>query len=924
MSNIRTGALRHAALAGAATITLIPTLALAQDASAADDSAVEGNDEIVVTGSLIRGAAPVGSNLISVGQETLEATGAITSNELLATLPQVSNYFNGVPAADLNIAANQIQISRPNLRNISPKAAASSATLILFDGHRIATGGTRQASVDPDVIPPGAIERVEVVTEGGSATYGADAVAGVINFITRKRFDGVNADARYGFADDYWQFDANATIGKDWGSGSAYVSYSFAKNTALFGRDRDYIRALDYTRMPYVPLGRQCTPGNIRYSNGQNFRVQDTSAPGINACDTSDDSSYVPAAERHGVVASLYQELSPSTTIEAKAFYSQRTTKSYGTYRGTVSIGTNNPFFRPVPTRANPNETQTVDFSFAPAFGTSASVSRILLQEWGVNTELRQKLGKDWQVRGLFNFSRSNTQFNQPGIATGRLSAAGNTPGLTSATAVNPYDVAQTNRTLLTDLIDNENAGQAKDELLDLRLIADGSLFSLPGGDVRLAVGYEFMNDRLQQREVANVRLGGLTSAPFNTYRRNVHSLFGELNIPVFGPGNASAGLESLVISAQGRWDHYSDFGSTFNPKLGLTYKPVNWLSLRGNWGTSFTAPTPLDQLNSLSSTLSFFGFAAFIRPEDRAAGFGPLSGTTLSIQGSRPNLQPQTAETWSLGFDIDPPSSGFRASLSYYNVSFQNILSIPSFTDAIFTNFPNNVTSSPAGLGNSFVNSLDDPTGPAFGALGAANAIAQALADGRPVYEFVDFRVGNFGVLKVSGLDFSANYRREVGFGSIDLGVSGNYVLSRKSQASPIAPLADELRGNTSRGVDGSPRLSLQTIAGANIGQLRAQVIWNHTSGFAVPPTPTVPVQPTPPIPVQTRVGAFDTVNLFFKYDVPGDSMFTKNLSFTLNVNNLFDQDPPFLLRNNFNEQGYANGFTLGRMFIFGVSKQF
>jgi iron complex outermembrane receptor protein len=167
-------------LVGAAGIALLPQVASAQDA----DKAAKEDEAIVVTGTLIRGATPVGSNAITLGQATLEKVAPQSSNDLLATIPQVTNYFNRVPLADLSVAVNQIQIARPNLRNISGNSASSSGTLILVDGHRVATAGVNQASVDPDIVPIGAIERVEVVTEGGSATYGADAVAGTINFIT--------------------------------------------------------------------------------------------------------------------------------------------------------------------------------------------------------------------------------------------------------------------------------------------------------------------------------------------------------------------------------------------------------------------------------------------------------------------------------------------------------------------------------------------------------------------------------------------------------------------------------------------------------------------------------------------------------------------------------------------------------------------
>lgn len=230
-------------------------------ANISSEEPVDDQDEIVVTGTLLRGAPPVGSNLIAVGQERVQSSGAQTPNELLGTIPQVTNLFNMVPASRLNIAVNQIQIVRPNLRNLAPETGSAASTLVLFDGHRIAGAGVTQSSVDPDLIPTGAIERVEVVTDGGSATYGADAVGGVINFITRKRFDGISLTGRYGFADDYYQVDGTVIAGKDWGTGSIYGAYSYQHNDAIFGRDRDFVRALDWNTM--VPTGRSCNPGNV-------------------------------------------------------------------------------------------------------------------------------------------------------------------------------------------------------------------------------------------------------------------------------------------------------------------------------------------------------------------------------------------------------------------------------------------------------------------------------------------------------------------------------------------------------------------------------------------------------------------------------------------------------------------------------------
>lgn len=919
MSNSFVRAFRISATTGVAAIALVPALVMAQSGRS-EGASIE---DIVVTGTLLRGAKPVGANAITVGQERLQETGATSSNELLASIPQVTNYFNRVPAADLAIAVNQIQISRPNIRNISPSNASSSATLILVDGHRIATAGVNQASIDPDLIPTGAIERVEVVTEGGSSIYGADAVAGVINFITRKRFDGVKVDAHYGLADNYWQWDASVTAGKAWDTGSAYISYTYTKNDALYGRDRDFIRDVSYASQPYLPRGLTCESPNLSVNTvltnlGATIASVNYAAPGYarntyNRCDDTDDETYVPRAERHGAVAGLTQQLGDNSSVDVRAYYGQRKTRSSSVLNGVVNVGPNNPYNAanlpaglvlgplgsiPIPGLGNQPiaNRAAVSFSLAPVYGLDSQHSDTLIKEWGANAELTHDLSDDWELRGLLNWSRSDSSFHLTQLSNARLALAGT--ATTTATAINPYNVALTNRAVLDDLADSEIGGQAKDELFNVRLVAQGKLFSLPGGEVRLAAGYEFIHDSFKQRYQSDIRIGTLGSFAFTPYKRDVHSAFGEVQIPVIGEGNRSSGLYSFVISASGRYDHYSDFGDTFNPKIAATLKPVEWLGIRGNWGTSFTAPTPLDQLGSLRNTISAFPFVAFTRPGDTVPG-GSFS---VALQGSQPNLQPQKADTWSVGIDFDP-MTGLHASVSYYDVKFKNILQTPTPNIGIFTDFPNNITTNISGLTPAQLR--------AFGALapGGGVVMESLIASGTRVYETVDFRTGNFGILRVKGLDFAANYRRETDFGSVDFGVNGNYQLSRKSQSSATAAVVDVLATET-------PKLILQSNIGANVGGFRALATWNHNAGYDINPTTSVPAQ--------SHVGAFNTVNLFFKYDVPSDSGVLRDLSFTLNVNNVFDQEPPILRRNDQNEFGFANGFTLGRMFILGVSKKF
>lgn len=898
-----------------------------QDASVRDASSDSGvaNGDIVVTGTILRGAPPVGSNLVSIGEERLQAQGATTSNELLATVPQVSNLFNNVPNARLSVASSQIQVVRPNLRNLSPETSSSASTLVMFDGHRIASVGVTQNAVDPDIIPAAAIERVEVVTDGGSSTYGSDAVGGVINFIIRKRFDGVKVSGRYGIADDYRQVEASAIAGKDWGSGSLFAAYTYQHNDALFGRDRDFIQQINF--LTGVPVFRSCSPGNVQIGTTFFPIPSLNSAAGPNACDESDDRTFVPSSTRHGALGGLHQELADWLTVDARAFYGERRATSRSPFRGQVTVtggsSAANPrqfYYTPVPGQ-NQTANQTVFFTFAPLLGRDSLSSVSAFQEWGANVEFKANIGDNWAARALFNYSRANSTYNVEQFNQTLLNAAAR--GTTAATAINFYNPSATDLALIGPIINSENAGQGKDGLLNARLIVDGTLVRLPGGDVKVAAGYEHLHDTFQQRVApADRPIGTISTTPFAQYDRSVDSFFGEVQVPVFGEENRLGFIHTLTLAGSVRYDRYSDFGSTTNPKVGFNFKPISWLGFRGNYSTSFNAPSPVDQLGALRNTALFSAFnAPFVRPGDVPGVVG-----IVSIQGANPGLRPQTAKTYSFGVDIDPPFlSGLHASVNYYNVKFKDIIRQPSPNNTIYTNFPGNIRSNVNGTSLADIQSFlaEAPNGASVlnQVLGRCNTTT-GLCN---VYTLIDFRTGNYGRLDIEGLDFAVNYRTDTSFGGIDAGLSGNYQLKRQSQTGVGAPVINEFDPgqNTSR-------LQLQATLGADVGSFRAQATLNHTSGYRVlrcdpTTTPACLATSSNSLP-QDRTNDFNTVNLFFKYALPGDSPLFRDLEFTLNVNNVFDADPPVFKQSGGGTiNGYiAGGFTIGRMVQIGVSKKF
>jgi iron complex outermembrane recepter protein len=658
---------RTVILTGVALSALMPSLALAQDAATAEDNS-DAESEIVVTGTILRGTAPVGSQLISVGAGQIQSQGATTANELMATVPQVSNLFNNVPTARLGVAANQIQVVRPNLRNLANETSSSASTLVIFDGHRIASVGVTQNAVDPDLVPTLAIERVEVVTDGGSATYGSDAIGGVINFITRKRFDGAKVQARYGFADSYYQVDAGAIIGKDWGSGSIFAAYNYQHNDAIFGRDRDFIRDVDWLSPNLTPRGRFCSSGNVQMGLNM-FALPGLTSSTPNVCDSSDDTTVVPRSTRHGALVGLHQELAGWLTVNIRGFYGERKSESLGPWRGSTTVtggssatNTRQFYYTPVPGQ-NATANQTVFFSFAPLIGTNSLVSGSSFNEWGANAEFTAKLTDNWHLRTLFNYSESNSEYSIPQLNQTLLTQFSRS--MAAASAINFYNPSAADLPLIQRLINTENGGEGRESLLNIRAIIDGSLFSLPGGDVKVAVGFEHLADRFQQR-IAPVDqpIGAISAVPYTPYSRKIDSLFGEVQVPIVGADNRGGFVHELTLSGSVRYDHFDDVGSTTNPKFGVNLKPVSWLGLRGSYSTSFNAPSPVDQLGSLRNTAQIFPINAFVRPGDTPSVTG-----TVALQGANPGLTPQTAKSYSFGVDIEPPVvSGMRISVQKHH----------------------------------------------------------------------------------------------------------------------------------------------------------------------------------------------------------------------------------------------------------------
>ncbi|WP_417620194.1 TonB-dependent receptor plug domain-containing protein [Parasphingorhabdus sp.] len=814
-----------------------------ETAGSPEGESAAAKDIIVVTGTSIRGVPPTGSNLIGVTREDIAIIGATTTPDLLASVPQL-NSFNTAPRAN-NAGAGSFA---PGLRSLP-----ASATLPLMNGHRLVAGGANETNPDFPFLPELAIERVEIVADGASSIYGSDAIAGVVNFITRKNYAGVEASVRYGMADDYDSFSAGGLVGEEWGSGSILAAYQYSENGNITGRDRDY-RMQDFRSSGGVDTrGTVCPVANVLV--GAAVYAAPSLAPGINYCDNGAPVDLLPASRLHSVFLSAQQELGSRVKLWGEVLYSDRKdTVQAAIPSQTVVLTPGNPFFQAPPGTVPAFE--VVYFRPDNLVGADHFDQQYRVKTGNSSAGVDVSLFDDFNLSIYGTYDWGKHVAHQPLINPAALAAAA--AGTTPATALDPF--GQGTASAVVDAITDYSVDvtiQQRTKLGAIKL--DGPLFDLPGGQMKVAVGGEYRHESFQQRGFV-----GATPVP-EDLSRNIESVYGELFVPLFGPGNEAPFMHRLSLSLSGRYDHYSDFGSTSNPKIGIDWAPVEGVTFRGTYGRSFRAPG----LRDVGATVG----AYYLDAASAAVGArDPLRGAnqvnTVYLLGGNKDLQPEKARTYSLGVDLNPSFlPGFRASATFYDIEFTDVIGTPPtslvFTDPTFASVV-----------------FRDPTAAQLSSL-LSIAVPVNLPTPLPaIGNALDLRRGNFGVRKTNGLDFDVNYQRPTSFGTVYAGVAGNYIFKFDTQLSPTAPVADSL----SLGV---PKATLRVTAGATAGPVNFVTFVNYRDGVTN-------LYATPTGTDTYKADPYTTVDLRISVNLP-DTGLASGTQLALQINDLFDKKPPF-----------------------------
>ena len=625
--------------------SLVAGYAIAQDqnqgptGTPVNQTAEEVEQTIVVTGTSIKGVtAPIGSSLVSVGEIDLAKTASTNLSTLVNTIPSLTT--NGSLAQGENLWS----FYSPQIHQLG--GSSSNTTLVVIDGMRMPGGGAQFAQTDPNVIPTSAMAGIDVLADGASSVYGSDAVAGVVNFRTKRTFEGTQISSSYGFADSYDTWDLNAIWGKTWETGGVYVASQYSYASALDVADRDWASRGDYRDWGGTNTnGFTCEPATIRVTgvttgtapgNSEIFLSPDATTSVANnaavngVCNNSVYNTFIPEQYRLNGMIKVVNDFSDDLSITASLLYNRNQTHQdsapgqlnnatvYGPDATNAVAGQVNPFFM-APAGSPDAHTEVINWLALRddgKYGYTESQQDVVYGNLVVDYDFNEK----WSLTfaDSFGWNRSSLDgFKQFCGACATLALNGTTQSSANTTASsipgqnvvvlqlplttdNALDVWRagsanlTNQFVLDRLYSSNTQNNNYNTMNQARLVINGELFDMPAGPLRIAFGAEHMFLDQQFKLSGGNNTGPTTTGSgyrvFN-FDRDIVSAFAEFAVPITSEEMDIPLMRKIDLSLAVRYDDFSDVGDTTNPKYGINWELMQGLRLRANYAESFVAP---------------------------------------------------------------------------------------------------------------------------------------------------------------------------------------------------------------------------------------------------------------------------------------------------------------------------------------------
>ena len=720
-----------------------------------------------------------------ITREQIERSGQATVAEVLREIS--INSGNSYSESFTNSFA-------PGASGISLRGLGQKATLVLLNGRRTAGYGFAQnlqdTFVDLNSIPASAIERIEVLKDGASAIYGSDAIAGVVNVILRKDYQGAEVLLSGGHGAKNGEYRATATLGTGSIARSGFnvlgVFEYFKRdlimlNETPFGKTRDYRGeggGRNFQSLTGGGTWRQLTaagaltnvhratascPGEIitaaqAVERGLMLASNAFNLPGNTFCTQDFNSQFtaMPSTERIGAMGRGTLQLSPNLTAFAEVGFSR--VSSYQKFQSPFFAGTTGLTNTAVGLRPF-----TYNINFAPGvagnpFSTPARYVGVL-QDMGTrdtditSDTLRALAGIKYTIGGWDGETAVGYSRNEVEAASlNRLRIDGVSGLFGVGTGPQPPVPTSTGTTYnLNNVAGNSQADRDRMRanfsrnatstlsLIDTKLSTE--LMQLPAGPLGVAVGAEYRTEKIQDVPADLARRGlilgqGITATDGS---RNNFAVFAEASVPV---------IRTLEAQLAVRHDRYSDYGNSTVPKAGIKWTPTSEILFRANYGEGFRAPT----LPEISPSVATF-FTSVI---------DPLDGQTRQISGvfaGNPLLRPEKSKSATVGVVLEP-TRDFNVSLDWYDIKWRDIVSSYGFQAIVNNN--GIINGRPVG-----VVTRDPDTGQVVSV--ATNYV-------------------NLSEVTTSGVDIDARYRMTTAFGRFGVNVGFSYITSYKVEGSEVA----------------------------------------------------------------------------------------------------------------------------------------
>lgn len=683
---------------------------------------VQDLDRVTVTGSYIRRIdAETALPVTTLDQDQFDLSGAMTLSDMMSYLPQSAGYDNSETSTGPNAA-------RGDAASINLRGIGSGNTLVLLNGRRIAPfpiseGAVPRLSANINQIPLGAIQRVEVLRDGASALYGSDAVAGVVNTILKKDYEGAEVTARYGQVQDGGLDETaiNLLGGKNFDDGRTNIMgfAGYYDRSDLDASDKSFSQTGDLreransdntgwdNRSLSGPYGNFSTgianpDGSFTTKKGPGLTsssfhtepgpggavVGNGSLPRDLRYDFTPDYVLIPQTTRKQLFGSVNHRFDNEVEAFGEGFY-YHADSFIANATSPISFNSDNGIYVPKTNYYNPFGTRfygpgTANPKIAPLdvklnnyrpVELGKRTANVTSQAYQFLGGLRGYVGQwSWEVGAEHGQGKTRDNAGNM-ISESRLRErlALNTPN-----AFNPFGGPGANSEEVLDAIrlDTWREGTTTLSVYDAKIV--GPLFDLPGGTVQMATGVAYRLEGYEDhRDQAsnNDDVIALSQTSDSSGDRNVKAVFAEFYVPIFTEANAIPGFRRVELSLAARTENYSDFGTETKPKVGLTWSPTDWLLLRGSYSEGFRAPT-LAQVYVGEIIRRNTGTPDPYRADVTGTPADLGDESRQIIRGGNPNLGPEQAKEHSFGFVLQPSSiAGLSLSIDYFEIRQSDVI---------------------------------------------------------------------------------------------------------------------------------------------------------------------------------------------------------------------------------------------------------